>query len=127
MAEPLGFPKMEIQPTLPFQTVSMKGITYKEEVEEIRTRLLQSEKMQPFELKLLIHTTLMKDLAILATSKQLPFVDVIARLNQDRDVMVSWVHLSPRGKRRVAEAFTDEILKHTWNPRPTTHQEEENE
>jgi hypothetical protein len=65
----------------------------------------------------------MKDLATLAKSKQLPFVDVIARLDQDRDVMVSWVHFSPRGNRMVAEAFADEILKHTWNPGPPGHQE----
>lgn len=101
----------------------MKGITYEEEVEEIRARLLQSEQIWTSELKLLMHAVLMKDLATFAKSKQLPFVDVIARLDQDRDVMVSWVHLSPRGNRMVAEAFADEILKHTWNPRPTTHQE----
>ena len=100
----------------------MKGITYEEEVAKILARLLQSEQMNSSELKLLIHAVLMKYLAEFAKSKQLPFVDVIARLDQDRDVMVSWVHLSPRGNRMVAEAFADEILKHTWNPRPTTHQ-----
>jgi hypothetical protein len=100
----------------------MNEITYEEEVEEIRARLFQSEQMKPSKLKLLMHAVLMKDLATLAKSKQLPFVDVIAKLNQDRDVMVSWVHLSPRGNRMLAGAFADEILKHTWTPKPTTHQ-----
>jgi len=67
----------------------MKKITYEEKVEMIRARLLQSKQMKSDELKLFMHTVLIKDLTTLAKSKQLPFVDVIGRLNQDRDVMVS--------------------------------------
>jgi hypothetical protein len=38
-----------------------------------------------------------------------PFVDVVKALDQDRDVLVSWVHLSPRGNRMIADAFAEEI------------------
>ena len=100
----------------------LKGLTYEEEVGKIWARRLESGQMESGGLKLLTHAVLMRDLATWAEANQVPFVDVIARLDQDRDVMVSWVHLSPRGNRMVAEAFADEILSHIWDLRPSTLQ-----
>jgi hypothetical protein len=90
----------------------LKELTYEEEVSDIQTKLIEGEYMKPNELRLLLHATLMMDLAKWAEAEQVPFVDVIARLDQDRDVLVSWVHLSPRGNYMVAEAFAEEILRH---------------
>lgn len=91
----------------------LKGLTYQEEREKIQAKMLQSKELRPRELRFLTHAILMKDLTAWARANQVPFVDVVARLDQDRDVLVSWVHLSPRGNRMVAEAFADEILRHT--------------
>ncbi len=96
----------------------LKGLSYEEEVRRIRAKGLESEQIKSTGLKLLTHAVLMRDLATWAKANRVPFVDVIARLDQDRDVMISWVHLSRRGNRMVAEAFADEILRHSWNPRP---------
>ena len=91
----------------------LKGITYQEEVEKVRAKLRRIRKVNPWELTFLAHSVLMKDLSAWAKVNQIPFVDVISRLDQDRDVMMSWVHLSPKGNRMVAEAFAEEIIRHT--------------
>jgi hypothetical protein len=49
-------------------------------------------------------------------------IDFDIETGESFDVMVSWGHLSPRGNRMLAGEFADEILKHTWTPKPTTHQ-----
>ena len=100
----------------------LKGLSYEEEVRTIRAIGLESEQIRSAGLKLLTHAVLMRDLATWAKANRVPFVDVITRLDQDRDLMVSWVHLSPRGNHMAAEAFADEILRHSWNPRPATLQ-----
>jgi hypothetical protein len=58
----------------------------------------------------LAHSFLVKDLEVWAKENNVPFVDAIAELDNDRDVMVSWVHLSPRGNRMLAEALAEKIL-----------------
>jgi len=92
----------------------LKGFTYKAEVKIIQTKLSKREERTSDQIHFLIHSILMQDLQTWANSKEIPFVDVIARLDQDRDVLVRRVHLSPEGNRKVAEAFADEILKHDW-------------
>lgn len=62
------------------------------------------------ELNFLRHSRLMRELEIWAASQDVPLVDVISALDGDRDVLVSWVHLSPRGNQMVAAAFAQEIL-----------------
>jgi len=88
----------------------LKDFTYQEEVDKIQVKLRQSGALIHPELQLLIHSVLMKELEIWAKDNQVPFVDVIDRLNNDRDVLVSWVHLSPKGNRMVAEAFAEKIF-----------------
>ncbi len=89
----------------------LKGLSYNAEVEMIRTRLEESQKLSAGEARMLAHAVLMKDLENWTRTNRVPFVDVISRLNRDRDVLVSWVHFSPKGNRMVAEAFAEEILK----------------
>ena len=62
------------------------------------------------ELHLLAHSTLTTDLEQWATSNHVPFVNVQKVLDQDRDVLMSWVHLSPRGNRMIANALAKEIV-----------------
>jgi hypothetical protein len=100
-----------------FDRRMLKGLTYQEEVKGVKTKLVQSGALIHPELQLLIHSTLMEDLEIWAKANQIPFVDIIGRLNQDRDVMLSWVHLNPQGNRMIAEGFAEKILEYDWRPR----------
>ena len=94
----------------------LKDLTYQQEVEKIEAKLQRSGALIHPELQLLIHSVLMKKLENWAKANQVPFVDVIGRLDHDRDVLVSWVHLSPRGNHMVAEALAEEVLKYNWEP-----------
>ena len=53
----------------------------------------------------------MESLKNWVSAENVPLVDIIGQLDNDRDVLVSWVHLSPEGNRMVAEAFSEEILE----------------
>jgi hypothetical protein len=39
------------------------------------------------------------------------FIDVIAAMDDRRDFLVSWVHLSPEGNRLVSRTFSDAIFE----------------
>lgn len=94
---------------------ALKGMTYQQERAQIEARLRASQKMTPQELTFLAHAVLMDRLEEWARTNHVPYADVIDRLDQDRDVLVSWVHLSARGNQLVAAAFADEIRRH-WPP-----------
>jgi lysophospholipase L1-like esterase len=91
----------------------LKGITYQQEVEMIRQKISSSEQVSQSEFTLLVHAGLMARLKTWISDKDIPFVDAIEALDQDRDVLVSRVHLSPAGNRMIAAAMADAILKHT--------------
>lgn len=95
--------------------LSLKGITYQEERAHIEARLRAKRKMTSQELTFLAHALLMDRVKEWARSNHVPFADAIGRLDQDRDVLLSWVHLSARGNQLVAAAFADEIRRH-WPP-----------
>jgi hypothetical protein len=93
----------------------LKGMTYQQERALVEARLRAREKMTPQELTFLAHGILMDRLGEWARTNHVAYADVISRLDQDRDVLVSWVHLSARGNQLVAAAFGDEIRRH-WPP-----------
>jgi lysophospholipase L1-like esterase len=100
----------------------MKGITYAQEVQMIQDKLTREGAIKTRELHLLTHSMLTTDLEKWAASNQVPFVNVQKVLDQDRDVLLSWVHLSPRGNRMIASALTDEIkpwIGHGGGPGPS--------
>lgn len=99
-----------------FDRAMLKHLTYQQEVEKIQAKLRDRGALLHPELALLIHSVLMKTLKGWVAENHVPFVDVIARLDHDRDVLVSWVHLSPRGNRMVARALADKILEYNWAP-----------
>jgi hypothetical protein len=53
----------------------------------------------------LTHALLMKDVSAWASRTNTPFVDVIQATDRDRDVLLTAVHLGPRGNRMLAAAF----------------------
>ena len=59
-----------------------------------------------------IHSRLMTDLKAWAAENDVGLVDVIELLDQDRDLLISWVHLHPTANRMIAEALAQKILEH---------------
>lgn len=98
---------------------NMRGLTYFDEIEMVHEKISREEtleKNQLFAIAMLIHNELMIQVEEWATTYHVPFVDIIDKLDQQRDILVSWVHLSPQGNQLVAQAFTDETLKHACRP-----------
>jgi len=109
--------------SLMLEREKLRGLTYAEEVEWVKARLGSQESSttggelgaamaQVF----LIHARLMHDLREWARTHDVDLVDLIAVLDQRRDLLVSWVHLYPEANRMVAEALAAEILEHVDGP-----------
>lgn len=94
----------------------IKGVTYAQEVHLVKAKLEKEGAIKTRELHLLTHSALTTDLEHWASTNQVPFVNIQKVLDQDRDVLLSWVHLSPRGNRMIATALAEEIT-HLVSPR----------
>jgi hypothetical protein len=94
------------------QRMAQKGVTYADEVAGIERILRRGEDISGYEFDFLIHARLMKDLRSWAEKYRLPFVDIIDLLDQERQHLVSWVHLDAYANGLVADALADEILRH---------------
>jgi hypothetical protein len=70
-----------------------------------------NETITDYEYSFLIHQRLMQDLKHWAEQHDVPFVDVIGALDQNRDYLLSWVHLHPAANRVVAAKFSEPILR----------------
>jgi lysophospholipase L1-like esterase len=86
------------------------GVSYAAEVASVRRSLQDSGGIGASAQWMLIHSELMDALEPWAREREIPFVDVIGRLDPDRRVLVSWVHLSPSGNRQIAEALAEQVL-----------------
>ena len=86
------------------------SVTYAEEVHLVEQHLSREGMLEPSQLCMLTHDTLMHDLRHWAGEKSVPVVDGIAALDHDRDVLVSWVHLNPKGNHILAGAIANGIL-----------------
>lgn len=91
--------------------LKLKGVTYAQETGEIRRRLDRGERVSSFEYSLLVHQRLMQDLRQWAERERLPFVDVIDALDQDRHLLLSWVHLHPDANRVIATRFAEALQR----------------
>ena len=63
------------------------------------------------EMFLYIQNILMNDFEEWVAANNVHFVDVIEAMDQDRDLLSSWVHLAPEGNQVVAGEFADIILE----------------
>ena len=88
---------------------NLKGVTYDAEAEIVRNKLATGQRLRFYEVAFLRHHALNQEIRSWVASNNVRFVDAIAALDQDRDVLLSWVHLTPRGSRLVAEAIASEI------------------
>jgi hypothetical protein len=91
------------------QRIGQKGVTYSEEVTGIERILQRGEPISGYEFNFLIHARLMRDLRNWAEKNKLPFVDIISLLDQERQHLVSWVHLDAYANVLVSDALADEI------------------
>lgn len=87
------------------------GLTYAEEVDITQARLQHEGRITHNELVFLTHRILTNDLKAWAVSNGVPYVDVIGALDKHRKVLLSLVHLSPKGNRMVAEAMAREVRR----------------
>jgi hypothetical protein len=94
------------------QRMSQKGVTYSDEVAGIERILERGESISGYESDFLIHARLMRELKSWTEKNKLPFVDIISLLDQERQHLVSWVHLDAYANGVVADALAAEILKH---------------
>jgi lysophospholipase L1-like esterase len=94
----------------------MRGFTYEDEVDYVRNALSTRGQITTKEMWFYSHSRLMADLERWARTNQVPFVDIIDALDQRRDCLISWVHLTPEGNRLVAAALAAEIRKHIGEP-----------
>jgi hypothetical protein len=94
------------------QRMGQKGVTYGDEVAGIERTLQRDEAISGYEFDFLIHARLMRELRTWAEKNKLPFVDIISLLDQERQHLVSWVHLDAYANGLVADALAREILKH---------------
>ena len=95
------------------QRQSMKGVTYRDEAANIERIMQRGEPISGYEFNFLIHGRLMQDLEKWAHDKNLPFVDVIKLLDQDRHHLVSWVHLDAYANSKIADVLAAQILQRT--------------
>jgi lysophospholipase L1-like esterase len=93
------------------ERLKLRGITYEQEAGEISRRMATNKEVTSFEYSLLIHQRLMNDMKQWANKRNVPYVDVIGALNQDRHLLLSWVHLHPDANRVVAERISEPIMR----------------
>ncbi len=91
----------------------IRTTSYRQEVEEVRTRVAETRETSSNELKLLGHARLMDAMRDWVNQQSVGYVDAIEVLDRDRDVLVSGVHLNARGNRLLASALAGEILART--------------
>jgi lysophospholipase L1-like esterase len=99
-----------------FPREKMRGFTYQAEIDYVRGELATKRGVAIREMYFFTQSRLMADLEKWARANDVPFVDVIAALDQRRDCLVNWVHLSPEGNRILAAAAAAEIRNHIGPP-----------
>lgn len=90
----------------------LKGVTYAQEVALVKNKLETEGGLTAWEFRFLSHSVLMQDLKKWALTAGIPFVDIIAAMDQARDNLLTWVHLTPAGNQVIASALAKEIFTH---------------
>ncbi|MBI5659091.1 MAG: SGNH/GDSL hydrolase family protein [Nitrosomonadales bacterium] len=93
------------------ERLNLRGVTYDQEAGEISRRMAAKKEVTTYEYSLLVHQRLMKDMKQWAEKQNVPFVDVIGALDQDRHYLLSWVHLHPEANRVIAAKLSEPILR----------------
>jgi len=89
----------------------IKGVTYSEEVAQIRSELDAGKKVSMGERDLLAHDALMQATRSWASKEDVAFVDIIKALDMHRDALETWVHLNAEANEIVAATLGKEIVE----------------
>jgi lysophospholipase L1-like esterase len=81
------------------------SMTYEEENRRIRERFERGEPLSGIETLMLRQHRLMEELGEIAAEENLPVVDNVRIVDQDRRRLASWVHLTAEANQRLAEAL----------------------
>ena len=103
---------------------ALRESSYAGEVAMVRRRAGEAGRARSAEIRLIAHSELMRELIAWAEQNGVTWVDGIAALDDDRSVLLSWVHLSPEGNLRLAKSFAEPILKATCTKVATSSPEE---
>ena len=89
----------------------LQGVTFQQELEMVQAKYAQGEELESYEASFIIHEQIMKDLESWARQNQVTLVDMMELLDNDRQLLLSWVHLHADANRRIAAAFAKVILQ----------------
>jgi len=81
------------------------SLTYEQEYQSVRDKFERSERLSFIEIFILRQYRLMEELEKIAKEENLPVVDNIKIVDQDRRRLISWVHLTAEANQRLAEAL----------------------
>jgi len=93
----------------------LAGVTMQDELELIKAKVAKGQPLARYERHLFVQTILMGDLKNWAVSADVPFVDAITAMDQERDNILTHVHLSQRGNEIVARQFSEAIVANLGN------------
>jgi lysophospholipase L1-like esterase len=96
---------------------AIHGVTFAQEQRQIEQKLAAEGTITLQELFFLAHTDLMEGLRNWARTEQVPLVDGLALLDDRRDLLFTWVHLTPEGNAVIAMALAEQILRETCHQR----------
>jgi lysophospholipase L1-like esterase len=92
---------------------AMRGVTLEDEKRMIEQKLAKEGGITLQELYFLAHADLMAALPGWARAEHVPLVDALRRLDDRRDLLFTWVHLTPEANTIIAEGIAEEILRET--------------
>lgn len=87
------------------RTQELRGLTYSEEVAQLRAEVERQGGTRRDIIYLLTHARIMDELRRLASREGIPLIDGIGALDQRRDLLHTWVHLYEEGNEMLARAM----------------------
>jgi lysophospholipase L1-like esterase len=88
----------------------LEMLSYSEEQAALSEKLAAGQGVHAREANLLIHRELMDAEREWASANRVPYADVIAAMDGNRQSLITWVHLDAAGNRLVASALSKTIL-----------------
>jgi lysophospholipase L1-like esterase len=89
----------------------LRGLTYSEEVARIERLLAEGKRITHIKMIMLQHAEIMHQYRSWLEAENVAFVDFIATLDGERDLMTSWVHLSSKANQLLAR----DLSRHIWS------------
>jgi len=84
-------------------------LTYEENYAAVNEKLERGKFLKPFERQILGHHRLIQEFDALAAERSLPVVDNVAIVDQNRNLLSSWVHLTEEANQLLAIALREKI------------------